>query len=106
MRKLRGGIIGPGQRGYGLLQQVLLKMDGLCVTAVCDLYLDRTKKAAELVETAGYPRPYETDDYRTLADKSLIDCALVITSRKSHTEAVIYCMQKDVFGEIVHCSGG
>lgn len=96
MREIRLGIIGLGQRGYGLLKQVLLKMGGLRITAVCDLYPDRTKRAADLVEAEGCPRPYETTDYRALADKALVDCAVVITSWKSHTEAVIHCMQKGI----------
>ena len=53
MEQLRVGIIGLGQRGYGLTEQIFLNMNGVRVTAVCDLYPDRVARAAELVRLAG-----------------------------------------------------
>lgn len=96
MKEIRLGIIGLGHRGYGVAEQVFLKMDKLRITAVCDLYPDRVEKTASLVEAAGYPRPFETTDYKALADKKLVDCVVVITSWKSHTEAAIHCMEKGI----------
>lgn len=90
------GLLGLGQRGDGLLRQVLLRMDDIRVTAVCDLYPDRVKKAADQIEAAGCPRPLETADYRALADRALVDCVLVVTSWRSHTEVVIHCLQKGI----------
>ena len=85
MEQIRVGIIGLGLRGYGLTNQVFLKMDDIRITAVCDIYQDRVERVADLVENAGNPRPYETSDYKKLVNKNLVDCVIVITSWKYHT---------------------
>lgn len=158
MDQIRVGVIGLGLRGLGLIKQVFLKMDDIRITAVCDLYEERVKTAADVVEEAYGERPFETTDYRAVATKDKVDCIIVITSWKYHTEVVTYCLeagvpvgsevggaysldecyklvrtyekthtpymfmencnygqrelmvlnmvQKGIFGEIVHCSGG
>lgn len=96
MEQIRVGIIGLGLRGYGLTNQVFLKMDDIRITAVCDIYQDRVERVADLVENAGHPRPYETTDYKKLVNKNLVDCVIVITSWKYHTEVVTYCMEQGI----------
>lgn len=96
MEQIRVGIIGLGLRGYGLTNQVFLKMDDIRITAVCDIYQDRVERVADLIENAGHKRPYETTDYKKLVNRNLVDCVIVITSWKYHTEVVTYCMEQGI----------
>ena len=77
MDQIRVGVIGLGLRGLGLIKQVFLKMDDIRITAVCDLYEDRVKTAADVVEEAYGERPFETTDYRAVATKDKVcQCGL------------------------------
>ena len=51
-RKLRIGVAGLGQRGYGLLHTIIACEDGE-VAAVCDVYDDRLQRAADETEKSG-----------------------------------------------------
>ena len=41
MKKLQVGVVGLGARGQGLIGPVLLKMEDIQITAVCDVYPPR-----------------------------------------------------------------
>ena len=47
--KLRVGFIGLGGRGQGILD-LILDMDDIEVSAVCDCYEDRAQKGVEIVQ--------------------------------------------------------
>ena len=96
MEHLRVGIIGLGQRGFSMVSDVFPQIDMIRVTAVCDFYEDRVKSAATSLELAGFPRPFETTDYKQLLKKDLIDCVVVTTSWKYHTEVVTCCMERGI----------
>ena len=51
-----------GARGYGLLCQIVLPQ-GEAVTAVCDIYEDRIRCAADAVEAAAGKKPAEYTDF-------------------------------------------
>jgi len=71
--KIRYGFIGPGSRGYRLLQRHLQYMDiGECV-AICDIYPPNLKQAIELFD--GTPTPYS--DYREMLKQPDIDAVFV-----------------------------
>lgn len=95
MKKLQVGVVGLGARGQGLIGSVLLKMEDIQIAAVCDVYPDRVKNAADSIEKAGHPRPFETENYRDLADLSL-DAVLVLTSWKTHVEIVTFFMERGI----------
>ena len=96
MTKITVVVIGLGQRGSGLLNNVLLKRDDVKIAAVCDLYSDRAEKAALDVEKQTGIKPDVFTDYRTALDKSRPDAAIVSCSWESHTEAAAYAMEKGV----------
>ena len=62
MKQARIGVIGLGARGSWLIEQLFFKIDEMVVTAVCDLYEDRVRAAADKTEQAGFKRPFETTD--------------------------------------------
>lgn len=96
MTKITVVVIGLGQRGSSLLNNVLLKRDDVKIAAVCDLYSDRAEKAALDVEKQTGIKPDVFTDYRTALDKSRPDAAIVSCSWESHTEAATYAMEKGV----------
>lgn len=95
MEEIRVGVIGLGQRGDGLAFRFLPKMEHVRVAAVCDIYEDRVASTANSLVEQGFPRPYETTDYRTLT-REHIDCAVVVTSWKAHVEVVLHCMEQGI----------
>ena len=54
MKEYRVGIIGLGQRGLNMTKQIV-DIEGVKVTAVCDLYQDRIERICEVIkEKTGY----------------------------------------------------
>lgn len=96
MEKLRVGIIGLGNRGKSLLDMVLVKLDDIDYTAVCDLYEDRVEDAAKSIVDSGRKEPFKTTDYKEVMDKEKVDCVMIITPWKFHTEMAIYAMEKGI----------
>lgn len=96
MEKVRVGVIGLGQRGFALSTRVFQRINFVTVAAVCDFYEDRVKAAADTIEKKGQPRPFETTNYKEILTKDLIDCVVVTTSWKYHTEVVTYCMEQGI----------
>ncbi|HBP38475.1 MAG TPA: glycosyl hydrolase [Clostridiales bacterium] len=86
------GIIGLGGRGSGLLD-MLLNMDDIAVPAVCDLYEDRARQAADRVEASGRPRPLQTLDYRDVLACPDVDGVITPSSWTSHLEIMLAAMQ-------------
>lgn len=96
MEKVRMGVIGCGNRGYGLLRDVLLNMSDVEVVAVCDNYEDRTVRAAEAVEKKYGYRPFGTTDYMELLRAVSLDAVLVSTYWETHVEVAIDAMKAGV----------
>jgi len=96
MEKLRVGIIGLGNRGKSLLDMVLVKLDDIDYTAVCDLYEDRVEDAAKSIIDSGRKEPFKTTDYKEVMDKEKVDCVMIITPWKCHTEMAIYAMESNL----------
>lgn len=96
MEQIRVGVVGLGLRGFSIVSQLIPQIDSVTITAVCDFYGDRVKKAADALEEKGLPRPFETTDYKQLLNKDLIDCVVVTTSWKYHTEVVTCCMEQGI----------
>lgn len=88
-------VIGLGQRGYGLLRDVLLKMDEINVVAVCDLYEDRVARGVETVKAAGQNAKGFTDYKEAIGTKNL-NAAFVFSDWSTHTEIAVYAMKKGV----------
>ncbi len=100
-KQLRIGIVGLGGRGQGLLS-ILLAMDDVAITAVCDRYEDRTETGTRLVTDKGCPRPFTTRDYRELLRRDDVDCVITPSSWTSHSEIMVAAMKagKPVASEV------
>lgn len=94
-KQIKIGFIGLGQRGYGLLSEVLLKMqdEGVLVTAVCDVYEDRIENAAKLVKERLDIEPFTSKDYRDIIACDNVDAIVIATAWEYHIEIAVAAME-------------
>lgn len=89
------GVIGLGQRGSGMISTPLLpfaERGEVAIVAVCDPLSDRVKAAADKIEEAGQPRPFETSDYREVLARADVDAVFVAVSWEAHVEVAVAAM--------------
>lgn len=89
------GVIGLGQRGSGMISTPLLpfaERGEVAIVAVCDPLTDRVKAAADKIEEAGQPRPFETSDYREVLARADVDAVFVAVSWEAHVEVAVAAM--------------
>ncbi len=95
--KIRYGWVGPGSRGFRLLERHMQHIDiGECV-AICDIYEPNLKQAIELFD--GKPTPYT--DYRKLIEDPNVDVVFCTVPLYAHYEVTSAALQagKHVFCE-------
>ncbi len=93
---VRVGFVGVGGRGTGLLENVLA-IDGVTVSAVCDISAAHAGRAQSLVEKAGGKKPEAytaTDhDYEKLLSRDDIDLAVIATPWRWHVPMAVFAMK-------------
>ena len=62
-------------------------------SAVCDVYEDRCREAADLIEKSGRPRPDMVQDYHEILGREDVDGVLLCTSWKNHIDMCIDFME-------------
>ena len=105
---VRLGVIGCGARGEVLINGVLIPLhqEGVQVTAVCDVYADRTQKLADQVEKETGSRPVCTDDYRKIIDMD-VDAVIISCAWEYHVEialaavALVICLLQFKLGRMI-----
>lgn len=93
--KIRVGVIGFGIQGHGDLGSSL-KVPGVELAAVCDLYTGRLENAKELHGKD----IFTTKDYRELLNRGDIDAVIIATSDNWHARITKEALQK---GKAVYC---
>ena len=93
MKKLNVAAIGLGARGHSVLEGLLLGMNNVNITAVCDTYEDRTERGAATVEKVTGKRPFATTDYREIMTRDDVDAVLIMSAWESHTPIAIAAME-------------
>lgn len=88
-------VIGLGNRGIGLLSEVLLKNPDLEVVALCDVYEDRVERAKEAVHASGGDA-LGFLDYKDALALEGISAAFVFTDWSTHTEIAVYAMERGI----------
>ena len=89
MKQLKMAVIGCGNRGFGLLKDILLNMQDVDVIGVCDQYPDRVERAALEVERRSAKRPFGTTDHMDILRMEALDAVLVSSSWETHVEIAI-----------------
>lgn len=88
-KPLKAGWIGVGGRGTGLLNNALLSVPGLQVTAVCDCNPAAAARAAEIITGRGLAAPRLYTDGEQVWQKMLqaggLDAVIIATPWKWHT---------------------
>jgi predicted dehydrogenase len=95
-KQIQYGFIGPGSRGYRLLERHLVNIDvGNCV-ALCDIYEPNLNRAVKLF--GGKPTPYT--DYRKLLENKDVEAVFITVPLYMH-----YPIMKDALeaGKHVFC---
>ena len=101
--KIRIGMIGLGARGLRLLEMVYVQHPDVEFAAVCDRYMDRCEKAAEIIEKSGRNRPVITTDYKEVLAMPEVDAVILCTSWDHHVDLCIEAMEA---GKPVGCEVG
>nr|WP_290707851.1 Gfo/Idh/MocA family oxidoreductase [Flavihumibacter sp. CACIAM 22H1] len=98
---IRIGVIGMGIMGHRNLRTAL-KVPGISLAGVCDLYQGRLTRARELYGNT----LFITNDYKVLIDRPDIDAVIIATSDHWHAPIATYALKKGkaVYGEkpVVH----
>ncbi len=92
---IKACVIGLGQRGWSLLNHVLLTSEDIEVVAVCDLYEDRVARALDKIkEEGGDAKGYS--DYKEALNTAGLNAAYVFSDWSTHAEIALYAMRKGI----------
>jgi predicted dehydrogenase len=97
---VRLGFVGVGGRGMSMLK-VALSIEGVNVTAVCDIVEEKVAKAQRLVQEAGQPKPKGftgPEDYKKLAELNNLDAVYTATPESLHTPVMLAAMRAGKYG--------
>lgn len=93
-KRIKVGLIGLGQRGNGLMNNILKIKDTL-ISAICDKFSDRLDNAEKRIVDNGDPAPFKTDDYLKVIACG-VDVVIVATSWNNHVEVALSAMNVGV----------
>lgn len=96
-------MIGLGSRGKGLLETAYLEHPEAEFVAICDVYEDRCKECADIIEAAGFDRPKITTNYQDILQMSEVEAIILCTSWDRHIDICIEAMEA---GKPVGCEVG
>ncbi len=91
---LKIAFIGLGGRGYGILDNELLPMEDVEITAVCDVFPDRARRAAETVKTKRGYAPFESVDWRETVKRPDVDAVVIETAWEQHIQIAVAAMKE------------
>ncbi|MEI6681929.1 MAG: Gfo/Idh/MocA family oxidoreductase [Bacteroidota bacterium] len=97
MDKVRIGYVGVGLQGTSHVEN-LLKIKGAEIVAVCDIVESRVRRAQDMVEKAGFPRPAgysngETD-WQHLCERKDVDLVYTATPWQWHVPVCLFAMNQ------------
>ena len=87
MKQVNVGFIGLGCRGK-LLSSIVAEMEEANIVAVCDLYEDRQKEAAEMIGQKTGTKPKTCGDYHELLKDNAIDAVIIATPDHWHARGM------------------
>ncbi|MCW5937755.1 MAG: Gfo/Idh/MocA family oxidoreductase [Fimbriimonadaceae bacterium] len=105
METVRVGFIGVGARGSGHVEQMLL-LEGVEVTAVCDLYKDWAERSAKACTDKGRKAPTLYTDgpqhWREMVQRDDVDIVVIATPWAEHVPMAVGAMKagKHAFLEV------
>jgi predicted dehydrogenase len=96
LEKVRIGVIGLGMRGIEAISR-LLYIEGVEITAVCDVVPERINKAKSIITERGYPEPVGfsegPDHWMKLCERDDVDLVYSCTPWNLHTPNAVHAMK-------------
>ena len=93
MDTLKIGFLGLGQRGNGLLGNILHNFPDVDIVAVCDSYPDRTEAAAKRVADARNTAPVAYDHYSKLLADPNVEIVIISAAWEAHVPLAVAAMK-------------
>ena len=93
--RVRVGIIGMGNRGPGHMN-LLRRLEGVEIKALCDLRPERVEAAAKQLENSGHtPALYagSENEWKKLCERPDLDLVVVTTPYYLHAPMAVYAME-------------
>ena len=102
--RIRIGVIGCGNRGYGAHMrgvQQHAEQENLAITAVCDVWSEYRNRAAATAKDSYGKAPLTSTDYREVLDQKDVDAVMIATCDFQHAQMLkdTAQAQKDVYCE-------
>ena len=95
MTKIKACVVGLGNRGFGLIRDVLLKNEDIQIISVCDIYEDRIARAAEKIkEFSNEPEGFT--DYKEALSVKELNAVFIYSDWSTHTEIAVYAMKHGI----------
>ena len=80
MKEIRVGAIGLGQRGPGM-SLLCADIEGVKVTALCDIYEDRIEKTKEMLSEKNFPTPLLcSTNYHDIINSDDVDVIMIFAA--------------------------
>jgi predicted dehydrogenase len=99
-KKVRIGVVGTGNRGTYLMS-TLLEIEGVEVSALCDINKERLDKAAKICVDKGHKEPDKyfknEHSYEELMDRGDLDAVIIATYWNWHTPMALYALNKGLY---------
>lgn len=95
LEKVRIGFVGLGSRGPGAVVR-MSKIDGVEITALCDLRTEKAEEAKKRLEGTGQdPVIYSghPDEWKKMCERQDIDLVYIATPWELHTPMALYAME-------------
>lgn len=94
MEKIKLGFLGLGQRGKGLISNVLGNFPDVDIVAVCDEYKDRTEDEAKRIEEVRGVAPAKYLHHSELLSDPNVNTVIISASWEAHIPLAIEAMKK------------
>ena len=92
---IKSCVVGLGNRGFGLISDVLLKNADIEIVSVCDIYEDRVARSIKKIkEFGGNPKGFT--DYKDALSVKGLNAVFIFSDWSSHTEIAVYGMKKGI----------
>jgi len=96
MKKLKIALIGLGQRGRGLLSNIV-NMDDIEIVAVCDEYADRNEDTAKYIQEKMGNTPITSTDSRDIFAIEGIEAVVISAAWEAHVDLAVSAMRAGIY---------
>lgn len=95
LETVRIGFVGLGVRAKRAVERMMY-IDGVRITAICDLVADNVKETLEIIERNGKERPaayYDAEGWERVCEYNEVDLVYICTDWQSHARIALHAMQ-------------